>query len=229
MNGRRQSPGAVEAGHRFDRQLDAGGEGVRGALRRPAATGSAVRRLGRAAFRRWTDLKAAISALLRVPSVRYSLLGLAAVAVLIAAMTQMASVIVDEWSQRDIELRARLVFRSIHERVVAGLAAKAAGADLQPFFEQLVEDERLQALGFCDPQGRMLYATKDMPDAVHCPKPPLPKVDTFTDLHDEEPPIATRPLSAFRQGGRGLAARRRTISRSSTGGRMRPNSTWRSR
>ena len=33
---------------------------------------------------------------------------------------------------------------------------------------------------------------------VHCPKPPLPKVDTFTDLHDEEPPIATAlfPLSA---------------------------------
>ena len=157
-----------------------------------------MRRFGHAAVRWWRDFRAAISALLRVPSVRYSLLGLAAVVVLIAAMTQMASVIVDEWSQRDIELRARLVFRSIHERVVAGLAAKATGADLQPFFEQLVEDERLQALGFCDPQGRMLYATKDMPDSVHCPKPPLPKVDTFTDLHDEEPPIATAlfPLSA---------------------------------
>ena len=98
--------------------------------------------------------------------------------VLIAAMTQMASVIVDEWSQRDIELRARLVFRSIHERVVAGLAAKAAGADLQPFFEQLVEDERLQALGFCDPQGRMLYATKDMPELG-----PLPEAAAAQSRH----------------------------------------------
>ena len=46
--------------------------------------------------------------------------------------------------------------------------------------------------------GRMLYATKDMPSSVHCPKPPLPKVDTFTVLHDEEPPIAVAffPLSA---------------------------------
>ena len=142
-------------------------------------------------------MRAAISALLRVSSVRYSLLGLAAVVVLIAAMTQMASVIVDEWSQRDIELRARLVFRSIHERVMAGLAAKAAGIDLQPFFEQLVEDERLQALAFCDPDGGMLYATKDMPSSVHCPKPPLPKVDTFNVLH-EEPPIAVAlfPVSA---------------------------------
>jgi trehalose 6-phosphate synthase len=135
--------------------------------------------------------------LLRVSSVRYSLLGLASVAVLIAAMTQMASVIVDEWSQRDIELRARLVFRSIHERVVEGLGAKAPG-DLQPFFEQLVEDERLQALGFCNPVGRMLYATKDMPTSIRCPKPPLPKADTFNVLHDQEPPIAVAlfPLSA---------------------------------
>ena len=135
---------------------------------------------------------------MRVPSVRYSLLGLAAVVVLIAAMSQMASVIVDEWSQRDVELRARLVFRSIHERVVAGLAAKAAGADLKPFFEQLVEDERLQALAFCDPDGAMLYATKDMPSSIHCPKPPLPKLDTFNVLHDQEPPMAVAlfPLAA---------------------------------
>ena len=157
-----------------------------------------LRRSGRAAARWWADLRAGISTLLRVSSVRYSLLGLAAVAVLIAALTQMASVIVDEWSQRDVELRARLVFRSIHERVVAGLAAKAAGADLKPFFEQLVEDERLQALAFCDPDGGMLYATKDMPSAAHCPEPPLPKVDTFKVLHDEEPPIALAffPLSS---------------------------------
>ena len=157
-----------------------------------------LRQSGRAAARWWADLRAGISTLLRVSSVRYSLLGLAAVAVLIAAMIQMASVIVDEWSQRDVELRARLVFRSIHERVVAGLAAKAAGADLKPFFEQLVEDERLQALAFCDPDGGMLYATKDMPSSVHCPKAPLPKVDTFNVLHDQEPPIAIAlfPLAA---------------------------------
>ena len=139
-----------------------------------------------------------MAALLRVSSVRYSLLGLAAVALLIVAMSQMASVIVDEWSQRDVELRARLVFRSIHDRVIGGLAAKAVGADLKPFFEQLVEDERLQALAFCEPGGEMLYATKDMPGSVHCPKPPLPKVDTFNVLHDEEPPMAVAlfPLAA---------------------------------
>ena len=117
-------------------------------------------------------------------------------------MTQMASVIVDEWSQRDIELRARLVYRSIQERVAAGLAAKPE-RDLEPFFEQLVEDERLQALGFCNPLGHMVYATKDMPSAAQCPKPPLPKVDTFKVLHDQEPPLALAffPLSSKEEEG----------------------------
>ena len=133
---------------------------------------------------------------------RYSLLGLAALAVLIAAMIQMASVIVDEWSQRDIELRGRLVYRSIRDELVAGLKVKPE-SDLRPFFEQLVEDERLQALGFCNPLGHLLYATKDMPRDVACPKPPLPKVDTFKVLHDQKPPMALAlfPLSSKESEG----------------------------
>jgi trehalose 6-phosphate synthase len=190
--------------------------------------GAALRRPVRVAGRYWADLSTRISALLRVSSVRYALLGLVAVAVLIAAMTQMASVIVDQWSQQDVELRARLVFRSIHDRVVAGLAAKATGADLKPFFEQLVEDERLQALAFCDLDRGMLYATKDMPSSVHCPKPPLPKVDTFNVLHNQEPPIAVAlfPLAAKEGEGSLLVVHDLSFS---TGGRMRPNSIWPSR
>ncbi len=109
----------------------------------------------------------------------------------------MASVIVDEWSQRDIELRARLVHRSIRERVATGLIAKPE-SDLQPFFEQLAEDERLLALGFCSPRGQTLYATKLMPSAVYCLKSPLPKVDNFKVIHDQGPPIAVAlfPLSS---------------------------------
>jgi trehalose 6-phosphate synthase len=134
-------------------------------------------------------LRSAAMRLWRMPSVRYSLLGLAALAVIIAAMTQMASLIVDQWSQRDIELRARLVYRSIRERVATGLAAKPE-SDLKPFFEQLAEDERLLALGFCSASGKMFYATKEMPSEAHCPKPPLPKVDTFKVVQGDGPPVA---------------------------------------
>ncbi len=193
----------VEAARGLDRRSDARGKAARGGgLRRHAIAGGALRRSARGAGRWLADLRGRISALLRLSSVRYSILGLAAVAVLIGAMTQMASVIVDEWSQRDIELRARLVYRSIQERVAAGLAAKPE-RDLEPFFEQLVEDERLQALGFCNPLGHMVYATKDMPSAAQCPKPPLPKVDTFKVLHEQEPPLALAffPLSSKEEEG----------------------------
>ena len=166
---------------------------------------------------------------LRVSSVRYSLLGLAAVAVLIAAMSQMASVIVDEWSQRDVELRARLVFRSIHERVMAGLAAKAAGADLKPFFEQLVEDERLQALAFCDPDGA--HALRD---EGHAELDPLSEAAAAQSRHVQCPARrgaadGGRALSARGERGRRARCSSCTISRSSSGGRTRPNSIWRSR
>ena len=183
--------------------------------------GGASRRSGRGATRWWADLQSRMSTLLRLPSVRYSLLGLAAVAVLIGAVTQMASVIVDQWSQQDVELRARLVYRSIRDRVVIGLAAKPEG-DLQPFFERLAEDERLLALGFCNSRGEMLYATKEMPSGAHCPKTPLPKLDTFEVLHDQQPPIALAffPLASKEADGSLLVVH--DLS-SSTGGRTRPN------
>ena len=148
------------------------------------------------------SLRSAASKLLGRPSARYAILALAALAVIIVAMTQMASVIVDQWSQRDVELRARLVFRSVGERVMLGLAAKPE-ADLQPFFEQLAEDERLLALGYCNPKGQLLYATKSMPDDAHCPPPPLPKVDTFEVIRGHGAPIslAVFPLSTKEDEG----------------------------
>ncbi len=114
----------------------------------------------------------------------------------------MASVIVDEWSQRDVELRARLVFRSIRERVALGLAAKSE-SDLQPFFEQLAEDERLMALAYCDRSGQLLYPTKEFPSEVRCPKAPLSDVDTFNIVREHGRPIAVAILPLSRTENQG--------------------------
>ncbi len=155
-----------------------------------------------AAVRWWANLRSAVARLLRVPSIRYALLALAALAVIIAAMTQMASLIIDQWSQRDIELRASLVFRSIRERVAFGLAAKTE-SDLQPFFERLAEDERLLALAYCDNHGHLLYPTKELPKTLRCPSPPLPKVDTFSVVREggRSISVALFPLSTTENEG----------------------------
>ena len=62
--------------------------------------------------------------LLRDPLARYMLLGLFAAAVVIAALTLLAAVMVEDWSQRDIDLRSRLVFRSIRDQVATAMTAR---------------------------------------------------------------------------------------------------------
>jgi trehalose 6-phosphate synthase len=90
---------------------------------------------------------------------------------------------VEGWSQRDIELRARLVFRSIRDQVVIGIAVKP-DFDLIPFFERLTEDERILALGFCTDQGQLRYATKLLPKLVTCRTIKRAKTDTFATVSD---------------------------------------------
>jgi trehalose 6-phosphate synthase len=105
--------------------------------------------------------------LFRSPLARYALLGLVATGVVIAALTLLASVMVEDWSQRDIDLRSRLVFRSIEDQVAMAMTA-GPEIDLVPVFERITEDERILALGFCAPQGQLRYATKEFPKSVTC-------------------------------------------------------------
>ena len=123
------------------------------------------------------------SRLWRYPITRYAALALAAALIMIAALAPLATVMVEGWSQRDIELRARLVFRSIRDQVAMGIAVKP-DFDLIPFFERLTEDERILALGFCTDQGQLRYATKLLPKPVTCESIKREKTDTFASVSD---------------------------------------------
>jgi len=129
-------------------------------------------------------------------------LSLAGVIVVIVAMTQVAFVVVDHWSQRDIELRSSLVFRSIHDSVARGLEIKPKFT-LQPYFEELAEDERLLALGYCDADGVLRYATKDMPKSVKCSEKGTLHSDSYyrTTYHGRPVSVAEFPLSEKEGGG----------------------------
>lgn len=116
------------------------------------------------------------------PKIRYSVLGFTATMIIIAAMVSLASLLVEGWFQRDVELRTRLVFRTIRDQVIAGISAPPT-YNLTPFFERLSEDERLTALAFCSSAGALLYATKDMPKEVSCDDLRLEKSDSFSTLH----------------------------------------------
>ncbi|HUO00199.1 MAG TPA: hypothetical protein VMU69_28675 [Bradyrhizobium sp.] len=77
----------------------------------------------------------------RSPIARYVILALAAIGLVIAALTLLASIMVQDWAQRDIDLRSRLVFRSIRDQVALAMTAQPE-IDLVPVFERITEDER---------------------------------------------------------------------------------------
>ena len=117
------------------------------------------------------------------PVARYLIPALAAIGLVIAALTLLASVMVEDWSQRDIDLRSRLVFRSIRDQVAMAMTARSE-IDLVPIFQRITEDERILALGFCTSQGQLRYATKEFPNSVTCDSVKRGKSSAFATAID---------------------------------------------
>ncbi len=128
-----------------------------------------------------------VSWLFRSRLAGYALLGLAATGLVIAGLTLLASVMVEDWSQRDIDLRSRLVFRSIRDQVATAMTKPEI--DLVPVFQRITEDERILALGFCTAHGQLRYATKEFPKSVTCDS--VTAMDSGRRIH-----ISSFPISA---------------------------------
>ena len=69
----------------------------------------------------------------RHPLIRYVAIGVAAILLIILAVTPLVTAIVEGWSRRDVELRSRLVFRSIESRVASAMSATEP-SNLTPYF-----------------------------------------------------------------------------------------------
>ncbi|HXE69771.1 MAG TPA: trehalose-6-phosphate synthase [Hyphomicrobiaceae bacterium] len=119
----------------------------------------------------------------RNPLAIYAGLALAGMALIILTVAPLASKVVQRWSQRDVELRSRLVFNSIRDQVATGLAT-SNGANLVGFFDRIAEDERLLGLGFCSDAGQLLHATKRWPGSVDCTSVARTKNDTLATVFD---------------------------------------------
>ena len=133
------------------------------------------------------------SRILHNPLTRYAAIAFAAALIMIATLAPLASLMVEGWLQRDVELRARLVFQSIRDQVAAGIAAEPS-FNLVPFFERLTEDERILALGFCADDGQLRYPTRQMPKSVTCDALKLAQTDSFTTIRADGRPVH---ISAF--------------------------------
>ncbi|HUC03168.1 MAG TPA: trehalose-6-phosphate synthase [Methyloceanibacter sp.] len=118
------------------------------------------------------------------PLIKYAATGVAAILLIIITVTPLMTTIVEGWSRRDVELRSRLVFRSIEDRVTNAISV-AGSSELTSYFEHLAEDEKLIALGFCDESGKLTNATKLLPKTLKCEDLPQGAGESFSTLRTD--------------------------------------------
>lgn len=122
--------------------------------------------------------------------IRYGAIAFFIAAVAIAAILPSVTSFVEKWSQRDVELRSRLIYNSVHDQVAAQINQPRANT-LISTFERLALDERLVALGYCPLNGEVAFATRHMPAAFRCANVQRTSNENFTSLaFNRQPMIA---------------------------------------
>ena len=72
-----------------------------------------------------------------------------------------------KWFVRDIEIRVQLITGTV-EGPLAELITSDSKAKLLAYFQRIIKDERLFAIGFCDLNNQLIYRTQTYPESVSC-------------------------------------------------------------
>src|SRR5262245_19810514 len=67
-----------------------------------------------------------------------------------------------KWFVRDMDIRTKLIANTLEESL-APLIDKRESAKVLRVFDRAIQDERLYAVGFCDPSGKLVYRTQTYP------------------------------------------------------------------
>lgn len=110
--------------------------------------------------------------------------GAVAAATVLLLVSSLLSAVVQSWSRSDIQMRARIVHLTTKDQIEALLhdASLTAKLQLEGLFKRLISDERLEAVGICEPNGVMHGATQTMPARLLCSSLRLGKKETTTEL-----------------------------------------------
>jgi trehalose 6-phosphate synthase len=109
---------------------------------------------------------------------RISLRFVVPLAVALAAIAYAVVPLVDnltlKWFVRDLDIRTKLIAGAVQEPLVELLTDKARDKvrlqRVQAFFNRILQDERLFAVGFCDAAGTLVYKTFTLPANINCRK-----------------------------------------------------------
>jgi trehalose 6-phosphate synthase len=127
---------------------------------------------------------------------RYGVIACGLALLAIAWLGPLVTSLVEDWSRRDVEARATLVFNSV-DGVLVGMLANNERASIDALFERLATDSRVLAVAFCRGDGAPQYATKLMPASLSCDKIARTETESFSTLtvNGRRVLIAAFPLS----------------------------------
>lgn len=114
----------------------------------------------------------------------YGCMGLGLLAVLTLAAVPLSGSLVEGWLQRDVELRSRLAYTSIQGPVARALADND-NLRLASILQGVAEDERILAVGLCDPESRLLGSTRLMPPNFSCEQAARTSSESFSSISED--------------------------------------------
>ena len=85
------------------------------------------------------------------------------------------------WAVRDLDTRSKSLASALEEPLHDYIPQKA-GKRIDQLFNRAIQDERLYALGFCSPEGKLLYATSTYPKSIGCQTRPEGKDAALVQL-----------------------------------------------
>ena len=105
-----------------------------------------------------------------------------------------------KWFVHDLDIRAKLVATAAQEPLVEMLTDKSRDKvrleHIQAYFDRMLQDERLYAIGFCDNAGKLVYKTATLPAGIGCgyPGPGVEDRGIVVKLHGGPLHVVTTPI-----------------------------------
>ena len=105
-----------------------------------------------------------------------------------------------KWFVHDLDIRAKLVATAAQEPLVEMLTDKSRDKvrleHVQAYFDRMLQDERLYAMGFCDAAGKLVYRTATLPPGIGCgyPGPSVDDRGVVVKLHGGPLHVVTTPI-----------------------------------
>lgn len=72
-----------------------------------------------------------------------------------------------KWFSRDLDMRTRLLGSMVHDSLASYIQEKSK-AKITQLFNRMIQDERLYAVGFCDPSKTLVVKTQTFPERWEC-------------------------------------------------------------